>query len=307
MMRLHYLGPEATFSHEAAAKFCSALGLHDVELVANSTIPQVVQSVADEKTGNGDVLGCIPLENTAQGSVVATWDVLGRVGRRSAEPDPVREAALRLQILASLRLRVEQYLITQPGTSLADIEEVFSHPQALGQCEHWLGDHLPKARQTAVSSTAQAAQLVSETVDGRIAAIGTRTAAQKYALSPSAAPIQDASGNETRFALLGEARISHIRPEGARWTLSLLLGDVPNVPGGLLKALQPIFDNGFDMSRIESRPVGHTLGVYLFFVDLIWPHSARHAGEVAAWRRVREALTAQGVEIIQLGLFPELE
>ncbi len=306
-MKLHYLGPEATFSHEAAARFGRVLGLRDLELVAEPTIPQVIQAVADEETGSGDVLGCIPLENTAQGSVTATWDVLGRVARRSAEPDPVREAALRLQILASLRIRVEQYLITVPGTDLTKVEEVYSHPQALGQCEHWLHANLPQARQTAVASTARAAEMVAEAGHGRVAGIGTRTAAAKYDLQASDRPIQDATGNETRFALFGDARVARVHPDGERWTLSLLLANVPNVPGGLLRALQPMYDNGFDMTRIESRPVGDQLGIYLFFVDLLWTHSARHAGEVAAWRRVRAALTAQGVEIIQLGLFPELE
>lgn len=306
-MKLHYLGPEATFSHEAAHRFGALLGLRDVELIAEPTIPQVIQAVADEETGCGEVLGCIPLENTAQGSVTATWDVLGRVARRSAEPDPVREAALRLQILASLRLSVEQYLITVPGTDLTEVQEVFSHPQALGQCEHWLQEHLPKARQTAVTSTARAAEMVAEAGHSRVAGIGTRTAAEKYRLASSATPIQDVTGNETRFALFGDARVAQVRPDGKRWTLSLLLANVPNVPGGLLRALQPIYDNGFDMSRIESRPVGDKLGIYLFFVDLLWPHRSRHAGGVVAWRRVREALTLEGVEIIQLGLFPELE
>lgn len=306
-MKLHYLGPEATFSHEAATRFAELLGLSDVQLTAESTIPQVIQTVAQEETGAGDVLGCIPLENTAQGSVTATWDVLGRVARGSGQPDPVREAALRLQILASLRLSVDQYLITQPTTVLSEVREVFSHPQALGQCERWLARHLPQARQTAVSSTAKAAELVAAGGDDKTAAIGTRTAAQKYGLMHSQHPVQDATGNETRFALFGTAKVARVHLDGDRWTLSLLLNNVPNVPGGLLRALQPIYDNGFDMSRIESRPVGHTLGIYLFFVDLLWPHSARQAGAVAAWRRVREALTKEGVEIIQLGLFPELE
>lgn len=305
-MKLYYLGPEATFSHEAAVRFCDALMLTDVELVTEETIPQVVQAVADRETGTGDILGCIPLENTAQGSVTATWDVLGRVARQPAEPDPVREAALRLQILASLTLAVEQYLITLPGVALTDVREVFSHPQALGQCAGWLHHHLPGARQTAVSSTAHAAERVSLAGDSSFAAIGTRTAARRYDLVASNQPIQDTTGNETRFALFGNARVAKIRPDGNQWTLSLLLAHVPNKPGGLLHALKPFYDNGFDLTRIESRPVGHKMGEYLFFVDVKWVHAARHAGEVEAWRKVRAVLVAEGIEIIQLGLFPEL-
>lgn len=305
-MKLHYLGPEATFSHEAAVRFCDALDLDDVELVTEATIPQVVQTVADEESGSGDILGCIPLENTAQGSVTATWDVLGRVARRPVEPDPVREAALQLQILASMTLPIEQFLITLPGTTYAELREVVSHPQALGQCAGWLAEHAPNARQTAVSSTAHAAEWVAQAGDRTVAAIGTRIAAERQNLVASERPIQDATGNETRFALFGNARVARIRPEGKRWTLSLLLVHVPNKPGGLLHALKPFYDHGFDLSRIESRPVGYKLGEYLFFVDVQWPHPARHAGEVEAWRIVRQALTEEGIEIIQLGLFPEL-
>ncbi|MDQ0190526.1 prephenate dehydratase [Alicyclobacillus cycloheptanicus] len=306
-MKLFYLGPETTFSHEAAMRFCDVLGLADAQLVTEETIPQVVMAVANRQADGEDVLGCIPLENTAQGSVTAAWDVIGRVARQPAEPDPVREAALRLQILASLTLPIEQFLITHPQTDLANIREVLSHPQALGQCTGWLQKHLPHARQTAVSSTAHAAQLVATAKDPGLAAIGTRLAAQRYGLSASPEPIQDVSGNETRFALFGNARTTKIQAEGKRTTLALMLVNVPNKPGGLLHALKPFYDHGFDLSRIESRPIGHQLGTYIFFVDVQWPFPARHARGVEAWRKVQSVLESDGIEIIRLGLFPELE
>lgn len=309
-MRIHYLGPEGTFSHEAALRLRDSLGLSSAELAAQPSIAHVIQAVA--QAADADLpdeqppLGCIPLENSVQGSVTATWDVLGRVARIPSEPDPVREAALQLQILAALRVPVEQYLLTLPGTDLSTLRDVISHPQALGQCDVWLHDHLPQARQTAVSSTAEAARQVAEAVDQTRAAVGPLASAHLFGLTPSRDPIQNFAGNETRFALIGDARRARVQPQGDRWTLSLMLVRVPNEPGGLLRTLTPFYRHGLDLSRIESRPVGHKLGEYLFFIDVHWILPERRAHDASSWRAVREDLGEQGVEVIQLGLFPEL-
>jgi prephenate dehydratase len=188
-----------------------------------------------------------PIENSLEGSVTETIDAL-------LQHEDV-------YIRGELVLPVEHCLIAAPGTRLAEVEVVASHPQALAQCRAYLEAHLPKARLEAALSTAAA---VADAVDrpGR-AAIGTRRAAELNGGSILAAAIQDVAENQTRFIVLGR---SDAAPTGDDKT-SLAFTVAHDRPGTLVGVLQELAERGINLVRIESRPSREQLGIYVFQLD----------------------------------------
>ncbi|GGI94536.1 chorismate mutase [Alicyclobacillus cellulosilyticus] len=309
-MPLYYFGPVATFTHDAAGRFANMLPEVGDVLVPMATPSQVIQQVG---AASDAAFGCVPLENSTEGSVRESWDTLAREVRRQTacgQPAP--------QLVAALTLRIEQHLLTFGEPDLSQVREVMSHPQALAQCREWLEQNLPHARQTAVASTADAARIVRETADPGLAAIGPRKAADVYGLCCRAERIQTFRDNMTRFGLL--ARTDHARAAttsrlqerlrelaGAdAWTLALLLAGIENRPGGLMSALRPLHDEGFNLTRIESRPSGQRLGEYVFFLDVQWPADQPEPAASFAWRRVQNAWAQAGITVTSLGWFPDL-
>ena len=315
-MKLYYLGPPGTFAQEAAFSFTERLGLANCEFVAEPTIAKVVERVHASYEQQEYALGCVPLENSIQGSVTMAWDTLGRLGRESTTGERPwqgggSESGIGTSptIVASLTLSIDQYLLGLPGTQLADVVEVLSHPQGLAQCTDWLHANLPQARQTAVASTADAARLVAQAGDLTRVAIGPRAAGRLYKLQDSVYPVQNSALNQTRFGLVAlhaEVGVTLSLPTEAKWTLAMVLVGVDNAPGGLYRTLQPFHDQRFNLTRIESRPVGSKLGQYLFFIDVEWPYEFQQPDEIAAWSDVQGRLRQSGVQIVRLGLFPEI-
>lgn len=306
-MQVHYLGPEGTFSHTAALQVCGWLGWTDVQLVSQPTLPQVIGHTAASM--DGEAYGCVPLENSVEGSVVSSWDNLGRLARQAEESQGPRadEGVLAAPgILCSFTLRIEQRLLTLPASDPGLLEEVVSHPQSLAQCQEWLERHLPRARRVPVASNAEAARVVREAQDVRRGAIGPESAGIAYGLTASG-PIQDSADNRTRFGLIGRRPLpaSALHNEGP-WTLALVVYGVPNRPGGLLETLQPFHRSGFNLSRIESRPVGKRLGEYVYYLDVEWPFGNRTPDDISAWRDVIGEFGRHGIHALPLGLFPAL-
>ncbi|ERT03893.1 prephenate dehydratase family protein, partial [Lyngbya aestuarii BL J] len=141
-----------------------------------------------------------------------------------------------------------------------EIEVVYSHPQALAQCQEWLNQNLPQVRQIATNSTTEALQhLDQETTAG---AIASERAASLYQLPILAHPINDYPDNCTRFWVVS------LQPSPGGNHTSLAFSVLENKPGILVKPLQVFAEQGINMSRIESRPTKRLLGDYLFFIDL---------------------------------------
>jgi prephenate dehydratase len=239
-MRVAYLGPPGTFSDEAVGR---------CELVAQAerrdcpSIPDVFDAVA---RGEAD-FGLLPIENSIEGSITATLDLL------------VHRPGLRIR--REVLLPVTQNLLAPPGTGLADVKRVLSHPQALGQCAGWLRAHLPGVPLEATHSTADAARRVAGEVGA--AAIGPRAAAARYGLDVVVERIEDAEGNTTRFVLVGR---EDERPTGRdRTSIAFTLDR--DQPGALFEVLREFAERGINLSKIESRPSREALGHYVFFVD----------------------------------------
>jgi len=236
-----YLGPVGTFSEEAAERFADILG-EECRLTPYTTITACADAAEDGVVQ----YAVVPLENSLEGSVHETLDIL--------------TTGLQIMIVAELVLVIDHALLVVPEHTGA-ISKIYSHPQALAQCRNYLRRHWPAAQLLPLLSTADAAAFVAREGMG-IAAIGSISAAEQYGLQVLAQEIQD-SENQTRFVVLGKGTAM----PGQLLKTSLLFS-VKNVAGSLFGVLQAFATNGVNLTRIESRPAKRQLGDYIFFVDL---------------------------------------
>jgi prephenate dehydratase len=235
-----HLGPTGTYAETAALAYGKSIDA-DFELIPYNTISQAIEAVSN-KTAD---LAVVPVENLIEGSVTMTLDALWRIDG--------------LQIQQALVLPIAHQLISV-AQNLAEIQTVYSHPQALSQCQEWLGKHLPQAQRISSNSTTE---ILSQLADLSTAAgISSPSAAALYNLPILAADIGDRLENRTRFWVLGHQPAI----TGSHTSLAMTLS--ANVPGALLAVLAKFAAAHINLSRIESRPTKRSLGEYLFFMDL---------------------------------------
>ncbi|MFM9105596.1 MAG: prephenate dehydratase [Chloroflexota bacterium] len=259
-MKTAFLGPRGTFTEEAAVAWSGP----DAELLPFSSFP--LAAAATER-GEADA-AVVPIYNSIEGGVSATLDML-------IQGTPLR-------ICGEVVLPVRHFLVAAPGATIEDIRVVSSHPQALGQCRGWLQRHLPKADQVAALSTA-AAVAEAAAADGTLAGIGTRRAADLYGGHVIAENLQDDNSNMTRFIALA---FRDTEPTGDDRT-SLCFTTHANVPGSLNGVLTVFADAGLQLTRIESRPIKHTLGEYYFLIDVEGHPQDPHVAATLARARAR--------------------
>jgi prephenate dehydratase len=240
MPRYAYLGPAGTFSEEALL----SLGIDDLEAVACASIGEVFEAV---ERGQADA-GIVPIENSVEGSVPATLDALA--------------FDTSLEIQAEVVLDIHHALICAPGANLARVETVTSHPQATGQCRRWLARNLPGRTVVAANSTAEAVQRAVS--DARVAAVGTRLAAELYGGENREPAIEDYAGNQTRFVVIGRG----LRERTGVDKTSLALFMKADRPGTLHMVLGEFVFGDINLTKIQSRPTKRQLGDYMFFIDL---------------------------------------
>lgn len=233
-MIIAFLGPEATFSHQAALKLFS-----NVELLPEKSIQDVFEIV---KVGKAN-FGVVPVENSTEGSVNVTLDLLSEFN---------------LSILKETSISISHYLLSK--TSLKELKIVFSHPQALAQCRKYLEKNLPNVELAETASTAKAAEISAGTQNS--AAIASKLAAEKFGLKILAENIQDSSNNLTRFIAVGKNGFS----KGAKTKTSILFA-VSHNPGALFDALKAFKVYDVNLTKIESRPSRKNAWEYNFFVD----------------------------------------
>jgi prephenate dehydratase len=240
-MRIGYLGPPGTFSDEAVSRCDLAAG---GEAVPFDSFPEAYEAAL----GGAVDAALLPIENSIEGTITATLDLL------------VHRPGLRIR--REVLLAVRQHLMARPGTGLADVRRVLSHPQPLGQCARYLREKLPAATLEATRSTTDAAAKVAAGEPG-CAAIGSRAAAPRYGLDILADDIQDSAENLTRFVLVAREDEA---PTGADRTSIAFTLDRDR-PGGLYEVMGEFARRGLNLSKIESRPTRASLGHYIFFLD----------------------------------------
>lgn len=261
--RLAYFGPTGTYTEEAAIKYSAREGI-EPSLTAMSTITAVYNAV---QSGMADE-GVVPIENSLEGSVPETLDVLVH-----SEPP--------LSIRDEITIPIDHCLLVKPGTEASDVEAIYGHPQALGQCRGFVERCFPKARAEAALSNAAAVEEMMK-LDGA-AAIAPRRAADIYGAEVLAEGIQDRTPNHTRFVVL--AHTDH-EPTGNDKTSIALAFATADRPGVLVEALKRFAQRDINLSKIESRPSKEKLGTYIFLIDV-----DGHASEpklAAAMQETRE-------------------
>lgn len=238
---LGYLGPEGTFSHEAALEF-------DKDKQYNYRAYASFRDAIIAVKNNEIHAAIVPIENSLEGAVNATLDVLAQ-----------EEGLL---ISAEYVLPVKLHLMAKPGTRLEDIKEILSYSQPLGQCRGYLNTNFAGVPQIEKSSTSKAAAKVASGVPGS-AAIASGSAAQAYGLDILDSNIQDADNNHTRFVMVSK----QYAPPTGRDKTSIVFS-TQNTPGSLYRILDIFSLWDINMTRIESRPTKNLLGQYVFFIDI---------------------------------------
>ncbi|MDX2213625.1 MAG: prephenate dehydratase [Oculatellaceae cyanobacterium bins.114] len=242
-LAIAYLGPSGTYSEVAALAYSAALKQREIESHFHPypTIAHCLRAIASQQSQ----VAVVPVENSIEGSVTVTLDTLWQLD------------ALRIQ--QALVLPISHALLSY-AKHLEGLRTVYSHPQALAQCQGWLETALPNAQLLPTHSTTEALQYLEQ--DETVAAIASQRAAQLYHLPTLAHPINDHPDNCTRFWALS------LEPSPGGSHTSLAFSLPANLPGALAKVLQIFAQRDINLSRIESRPTKRSLGEYLFFIDI---------------------------------------
>ncbi len=251
-MRVGYLGPEGTVSHDALLSADAAC-----EPVPQPTLHAAVLAVHDGAVDRA----LVPIENALEGSVNPTLDAL------VFETEDVA-------IVGELRHPVHFCLIAGGPLALDEVHTVVSIPQASGQCARFLRGALPHARVVTAPSTADAVRQVTDGLEAA-AALGTRRAAERYGGTILRENIEDHPDNETRFVWLAPAGAGAAdltaapRELSARYKTALVFWGAGSAgPGWLVRCLGEFAARDVNLTRIESRPLRQRLGEYMFFLDL---------------------------------------
>ncbi len=247
-----HLGPPGTYAEQAAVFYLNWLNKNTAIKAILCPYPTISQSLHAVTDGQAH-LAVVPVENSIEGSVTTTLDTLWQLD------------SLRIQL--ALVLPIAHTLISC-ASGLDRIKTVYSHPQALAQCQGWLERFLPTVQIIPSNSTTEALQRLEQ--ETTTAAIASNRAAQLYNLPILASNINDYPENFTRFWVIsqGEADTRYQASITRASHTSLAFSMPTNTPGALVKPLQIFAQLGINLSRIESRPTKRSLGEYLFFIDL---------------------------------------
>ncbi|WP_407375254.1 prephenate dehydratase [Methanobrevibacter sp.] len=234
MSKISFLGPKGTFTHQAAS-------LVSDELISYCTIPAVLESVASGECE----LGVVPIENSIEGPVGITLDSLAH--------------KYDLKIYNEIVIPINHNLIVNPGCRMEDIEEVYSHAQALAQCQEFVASHGIQPHY-AVSTARAAKDIIGYR---NKAAIGNAKIVELYGLEILESNIQDSDNNETRFVVVSTD--DHERT--GKDKTSIIFSIYEDKPGQLYHILGIFNKYNINLTKIESRPSKQGLGRYLFFID----------------------------------------
>jgi prephenate dehydratase len=240
-LRVATLGGPGTHSEAAAVAFFD----NSFEPVPQRDFDDIFETVTN---GQAD-RGIIPIENSLAGSIHRNYDLLLRHD---------------LSIVGETQIHIANQLIALPGVKLADIKRVYSHPQALAQCEHSLTKLLPQAERVSTYDTAGSLKMLVERNMRDGAGLASERAAAIYGLNILQPDMQDNPENYTRFVVVSQEPVI---PEGE--TKTSIVFSVENVPGSLFKSLAVFALRDIDLTKMESRPLQGKRWQYFFYIDFI--------------------------------------
>lgn len=239
--RVAYLGPAGTFTEQAALQYFGS----SIERVMCASIDEVFRATA----AGGAEFGVVPVENSTEGVISRSLDLLLNTP---------------LHVVGEISLLV-RHNILRLSPSLANIEVVIAHPQALAQCQDWLNTHLPHAERRAASSNAEGARLAAS--NPAWAAIASERAGSEFGLHVASHAIQDDAFNRTRFAVVCLPQTLPAPQATGNDCVSLIVS-VPNRPCAVHDLLMPLKTHGVSMTRFESRPARSGQWEYYFYIDI---------------------------------------
>ena len=191
--------------------------------------------------------GILPIENSSAGSVKKVYDLMIHHN---------------FSIVRTFRLKIDHNLLAKPGTKLSDIQEIYSHEQAINQCSDFL-KNMPGVKIIPVENTAVAAQMVAQSQDNHAAAISSKGCEEIYGLCSLADSIQDKGNNRTRFICI--SKNLEIYPGADKTSIMMVL---PHKPGTLYKVLARLYVLGINVIKLESRPIPDRDFEFMFYFDL---------------------------------------
>ena len=271
-MRIAIQGEPGSFSHEATLDM-----MPDAVIEPCSVSADVFKALTEAAVD----AAVIPIENSLAGSVLEHFDLLLQHN---------------VKVVRESLLRIRHNLIAISGTTLEDVEHVYSHPVALAQCRRFFAKN-PNMRATAFYDTAGSVKHLVESKEGRSAAIASEAAAHYYGAEIIQAEIEDNPENYTRFFLVRRADDALPVPDANKVSLAF---SVENRPGSLVAALNELRALGTNLTKIESRPVHGRPWEYVFYVDC----QLKLAEEAAA---AIEALKHHCAMVKELGSYREAE
>ena len=271
-MKIAIQGEPGSFSHEAAMK------LVNDALIAPFSLSAEVFAALVKREAEAAV---IPIENSLAGSVSEHFDLL---------------LAHEVKVERETLLRIRHNLIGISGSTVGDIDRVFSHPVALAQCRKFLAEH-PRMEAFAFYDTAGSVKQLVELRDRHAGAIASRAAAEYYGAQILAADIEDNPENFTRFFLIKKSTEIEKDPSANKISIAFSL---ENRPGTLVAALTAVSALGTNLTKIESRPVHGKPWEYIFYVDC--QLQSREEGD-----RALKALQPHCAMVKSLGCYREAE
>lgn len=267
-IKVAFLGPEGTFTQEAALKHFGASAIS----VPMSAIDEVFREVS----AGACHYGVVPVENSTEGVISHTLDSF-------------MESSIK--ICGEVELRIHHHFMVGENTNNDNITRVYSHAQSLAQCRQWLNSKYPNIERVAVSSNAEAAKRVQG--EWNSAAIAGDMSCELYNLEKLWEKIEDRPDNSTRFLIIGREAVP---PSGD--DRSSIVVSVNNKPGALHNLLEPFRRHNVDMTRLESRPSRSSKWSYVFFIDFIG-----HIDDQAV-NLVLQELTDEVADLKILGSYP---
>jgi len=272
MKKIGYLGPEGTFTQQAAMEYGKGQSYLYTQC---SSIPELIYKVDSGELDEA----VVPAENALEGTVNITMDML------------VHDVDLKIS--GELILPIVHHLMARPGLKIEDLQEILSHPQALAQCRKFLSSRLKGIATRAVASTAAAAKMAADPLS-YYGAIGNAEAASLYGLQILEERIQDNDANSTRFVIISKQDKDITGNDKTSIAFT-----VDHKPGGLYRALKIFADNNINLTKIESRPMKTLLGQYLFLLDF---EGHRKEDKI---RAVLEELSSSSEYYKLLGSYPK--
>ncbi len=236
MIRVSFQGEKGAFSEDAVLAFFG-----EVEAVPCRSLADVFRAVTDGTTR----FGVVPVENSQAGSINETYDLLLKCA---------------LNIFGEVKLEVNHCFMALPGETVDTIKKVYSHPQALAQCERFLAGM--KVEIVPTYDTAGSAKLISEQKLQNCAAVASRRVAEIYGMDVLSENIQTIPGNYTRFFVISKENAE--RTDNSKTSLVFA---TENTPGALYHCLGAFANRGVNLTKLESRPSKDKPWEYVFYVD----------------------------------------